>query len=232
MTAGGKFAMNQTRRKLVPAVDAPEPTWDIARLFPAQGQWSEDEYLALDTNRLVEFSHGFLEVLPMATTDHQLLVGYLYGLLLAFATTRDLGMVLFAPVPIRLWREKFREPDVVFMRKEHSNRIGKQYWKGADLAMEVVSEGEEDRRRDLDKKRREYARASIPEYWIIDPKKEQITVLRLIGKRYAVHGEFAKGEVASSHLLPGFTVDVSEAFVRGTLPSAKAPRKSTRRPRP
>ena len=46
--------------------EALEPTWEIAQLFPAQGHWTEEEYLALDTNHLIEFSQGQLEVLPIA----------------------------------------------------------------------------------------------------------------------------------------------------------------------
>jgi Uma2 family endonuclease len=214
-------------------VDAePEPTWEVAHLFPPQGQWCEEEYLALDTNQLVELSDGCLEVLPMPTTAHQLLVAYLYGLLLTFVSDRDLGTVLFAGLPVRLWRGTFREPDILFMSKEHANRIANEYWKGTDLVVEVVSPGAANRRRDLTIKRREYARAGIPEYWIVDPHKERITVLRLAGKRYAVHGDFPKGTVASSHLLPGFTVDVTEAFSKAVLPTAaKRPRKLRRRPR-
>src|SRR5262249_50403680 len=37
-----------------------EPTWDVARLFPDQGTWSEEEYLEMNANRLLEFSHGYL----------------------------------------------------------------------------------------------------------------------------------------------------------------------------
>jgi len=33
------------------------PAWAVATLFPAQGQWSEEDYL-LPTNHLVEFSHA------------------------------------------------------------------------------------------------------------------------------------------------------------------------------
>jgi Uma2 family endonuclease len=81
---------------------------------------------------------------------------------------------------------------------------------GAELAMEVVSD--DDRRRDLETKRFEYARAGISEYWIVDPLKEQITVLKLDGSAYVVHGEFKKGDRATSVLLPGFSVDVAEAL--------------------
>jgi Uma2 family endonuclease len=189
-----------------------EPTWDVAFLFPPQGQWSVEEYLALNGNRMVEFSHGHLEVLPMPTTSHQLIVVYLYGLLSAFAASQNLGTALVAPLRIRLWRGKFREPDVVFMRKQHAARIHEEWWDGADLVMEVVSDDAEARRRDLVTKRREYARAGIPEYWIVDVHEERILVLRLAGRRYVVHGEFTKGMTAASHVEPGFTVDVSKAL--------------------
>lgn len=39
-----------------------EPTWEIARLFPNQGAWSEQEYLELKGNRLIEFSCGNVEL--------------------------------------------------------------------------------------------------------------------------------------------------------------------------
>jgi Uma2 family endonuclease len=148
----------------------PEPTWAIAHLFPAQGAWTEDDYLELHSNRLVEFSAGCLEVLPVPTTSHQRIVAHIYGLLLAFAAVHELGTVLFAPLRVRLWPGKFREPNVVFMAKAHADRIGEEFWKGADLVVEVVSGEDEDRRRDLDIKRREYARARIGEYWIVDPR--------------------------------------------------------------
>jgi Uma2 family endonuclease len=200
----------------------PEPAWDVAYLFPAQGDWNEEDYLALNGNKLVECVNGFLEVPPTPTMSHQLIAFYLSRLVLAFAATGKLGMVLPAPLRVRLWKRTFREPDVVFMLQEHADRMGEQFWEGADLVMEVVSEGDEDRRRDLVIKRREYARAGIPEYWIVDPQEERITVLRLRGKRYVVHGEFPKGGVASSHLLKGFSVDVGEVFSQQFRPAPKA----------
>lgn len=99
--------------------------------------------------------------------------------------------------------------------------MGEKFWIGADLVMEVASGDDKDRRRDLVVKRKEYAKARIAEYWIIDPKKQRILVLHLSGKRYVVHGEFTRGDVAASQLLPGFGVDVSLAFSQ-TLPTAHA----------
>lgn len=188
-----------------------EPTWEIAHLFPNQGTWSEEEYLALDTNRLIEFSDGYLEFLEMPTQSHQRIVAFLYQALLTFVTAhRWSGEVLFAPLRVRLWPGKYREPDVVFMLDEHAERKGEQFWDGADLVMEVISP--DDRSRDEDVKREEYARAGIPEYWIVDPQHHRITVLNLEKGEYAVHGVFEKGQHASSRLLPGFALDVASVF--------------------
>jgi Uma2 family endonuclease len=189
-----------------------EPTWDVAQLFPHQGAWSELDYLTLDTNHLVEFSNGVVEFLPMPTMAHQIIAYLLHHLLESFVATNGLGRVLGAPFKVRLWDGKFREPDVLFMKGEHAERMCEEFWEGADLVMEVVSDGDEDRRRDLTIKREEYAKAAIPEYWIVDPKLGRITVLTLDGSTYAIHGEFSKGERATSKLLPGFAVDVASAL--------------------
>lgn len=188
--------------------DAPEPTWDVAYLYPDQGTWSEQEYLALNANRLVEFSHGFVDVLVMPTQSHQLIVGLLYRALSAFVDERQLGTILFAPMRVRLWPGKFREPDVMFMLAQGGDRMGEQFWEGADLVIEVVSD--DVRRRDLHTKRREYARAAVGEYWIVDPRERRVTVLTLAGQSYAVHGEFTAGDQATSVLLNGFKIGVSK----------------------
>jgi Uma2 family endonuclease len=190
--------------------DPPEPTWEIAHLFPAQGAWSEEEYLALNANRLIEFSHGHIEVLVMPSELHQLIVLWLYRALYQVVSAAGLGVVLVAPLRVRLWPGKYREPDIVFMLAEHAGRRHDAYWEGADLVMEVVSD--EDRRRDVETKRFEYARAGIPEYWIVDPSQGRITVLRLSNERYVTYGEFSRGAQARSVQLSTFAVDVAEAL--------------------
>ncbi len=197
-------------------VDRPllEPTWEIAQLFPAQGHWSEEEYFSLETNQQVEFTHGYLEFLPMPTQSHQIFMLYLYQRLLSFVTQRELGLVLVAGVRVQLGMGRYREPDLVFMLAEHATRRHEDYWEGADLVMEIVSP--DNPSRDYERKRREYAQAGIPEYWIVDPQRRSITVLVLTGNQsgnqYVVHGEFQPGTLATSLLLDGFSVAVAEVF--------------------
>lgn len=188
-----------------------EPTWEIALLYPLQGQWTEADYLALNTNRLIELSDGCLEFLPMPTIFHQLIVEFLHTLLKTFVATHASGKVLFAPLPIRLWSNKYREPDIVYLRPERIQDLNTQP-DGADLVMEVVSPGTENRKRDLKTKLDEYAKAAISEYWIVDPQEQKITVLTLDGQTYRLHGEFGPGTQASSILLPGFSVAVDAVF--------------------
>ena len=146
----------------------------------------------------------------MPTELHQMIVLYLYRALLAVLAAAKLGTVLVAPLRVRLWPGKYREPDIVVMLSTHAARRHDAFWEGADLVMEVVSD--DDRRRDVETKRFEYARAGIPEYWIADPAHGRITVLTLEEESYVVHMECERGERASSRLLPTLLVDVTAAL--------------------
>src|SRR5215207_9800746 len=126
-----------------------EPVWEIAHLFPYQGDWSEEEYLALNTNLLIEYTDGQLEVLPMPTLAHQFITLYLYDLLRAFVEKRSLGRVLTAPLRVRMRPKKYREPDVIFLSTERLKATQGEYPNGAELVVEVVSGSVEDRYRDL-----------------------------------------------------------------------------------
>jgi Uma2 family endonuclease len=188
------------------------PAWDIARLFPDQGYWDEDDYLALETNHFVEFTDGHIEVLPMPTLLHQRIMRYVRDLLWAFIMPRQLGEVVDPPYRIRLRARLYREPDLLFVLSKNAHLLKNAYATGADLVMEIVSEGTENRQRDLKKKRKDYEQAGIPEYWIIDPRKKRVIVLTLKNGKYLVHGEFAPGQIATSVLLDGFTADVAAVF--------------------
>ncbi len=77
----------------------PEPTWAVAYLFPPQGEWTENEFFALHGNRLIELVDGNLEVLPMPTWLHQLIVDLLGEAIKQAVRTGAGGHVLQAPLP-------------------------------------------------------------------------------------------------------------------------------------
>ena len=184
----------------------------VADLAALQGFWTEEQYLKLTDhgNRLIEFTDGHLEALPMPTQRHQAISRFLFLVFVGFV--HDLGgSVFYAPLRLRIRAGKFREPDLLLVRDAGDPRCGDDYWRGADLVVEVVSPAAPDR--DLVDKRADYAEAGVPEYWIVNPSDETVTVLALAEGGYREHGVFRPGERAGSWSLPGFSVDVRATFV-------------------
>lgn len=192
----------------IPPTLGPGPAWEVARLFPDQGDWEEGDYLMLNrmTNRFVELEDGRIEVLEMPTKSHQKRARKLGDAIDRFCEQNGLaGECVLAPYPVRVSKRRFREPDVVFAFD--AKRLGEDFAEKPDLVAEVVSQ---DRERDLVRKRRDYAAAGIAEYWIIDPQEGRVSVLTLRGGKYVVHGEFGSAQEATSRVLKGFAIKAAE----------------------
>jgi Uma2 family endonuclease len=183
----------------------------IADSAELQGTWTVEQYLRITdySSRLLEYADGELEVLPMPTDKHQVILAYLYRVLYPYVEQIG-GIVLFAALRLRIREDKFREPDLLLVMDANDPRRGNAYWLGADLVVEIVSP--DDPERDTVVKRADYAEGRIPEYWIVNPLDESITVLRLAGDQYAEHGVFRRGDTAGSALLEGFSVQVDAVF--------------------
>ena len=182
----------------------------LCEVLPPQGAWSDEAYLWLTdhSRRPIEFTDGHVQELPMPTDTHQAILAFLYRLF--YDHLEPGGVVRFSTLRMRIREGKFREPDLLLLRDRSDPRRRDRYWLGADLVAEVVSP--DDPGRDLIEKRADYAEGGIPEYWIVDPRDETITVLALKDDAYVEHGVFARGAAAVSALLEGFTADVSEVF--------------------
>jgi len=183
----------------------------VLDLRPIQGLWTEEQYLTMTdhSRRLLEFDDGYIEVLPMPTDKHQAISQFIFLALLAFIRNIG-GKVQYAPLRLQIRSGKHREPDILLVRDANDPRRQNRYWLGADVVVEIVSP--DDPERDTKIKRADYAEAGIPEYWIVDPEDETISVLRLEDHLYAEHGIFHRGETATSALLQGFAVQVDAAL--------------------
>jgi len=161
----------------------------VAELFPPQGQWTEADYFALpETNRLLELSEGRLIVHSPPTLGHQEALKHLFIRLNEFVEKNGLGVVELAPLPVRLWPGKIREPDIFFISREHLERLGEKVCGVPDLVVEITSPAT----RDADRREKfgEYAQAGVQEYWIVDPERKTIEVFVLRGRAFETFGLF------------------------------------------
>lgn len=193
---------------------------ELLDLFPRQGQWTESEYLTLpETNRIVELSEGRVVMHDMPTTSHQRTVGKLFRLMSDHAESRGLGEVCVAPLRVRLWPDKIREPDIVFIHRNHADRIGEDYWGVPDFVVEVISpltsQSSGTEQVDRGEKFIEYASAGVQEYWLVHPTARTVEVYVLQGRVYHLLNRWGKGEVARSQVLEGFEVAV-EIVIQGS----------------
>lgn len=185
------------------------PLMDVPYRLP--GNWDDEAYLTLtdSARRLVEMTDGVVELLPPPSIEHQHMLGWLFEAFRRYIA-RAGGNVVFSPVPLRIRARSYREPDLIFWRNAKDPRLEGRYLDGADIVVEVVSPS--GAKRDLVDKRLDYAEAEIPEYWIVDPRNETVTVLSLDDREYAEAGVFGRGTNAVSALVSDLEVSVGDLF--------------------
>ncbi|MCP4659518.1 MAG: Uma2 family endonuclease [bacterium] len=189
--------------------DAPEARW------PAQGQWTWDDYLSLpDDGQRYEIIEGVLYASPAPSFDHQFSAFKLARLMADFVEAHELGLVVVAPFDVRLPGVADPvEPDLLFFRTGNQPQAGDKYFAGVpDLIVEVLSPGTS--RLDQHVKFGIYEKAGVPEYWLVDPKSRSITVYHLDTRRweYDELGRNGADETVRSRLLEGFEVAVAALF--------------------
>jgi Uma2 family endonuclease len=199
-----------------------EPAWEAAYMLPVQGSWSEEDFLKFHTNRMAELVDGRLEMLPMPTWLHQLILEYLFDAVRDHVKHHNIGgKILMAPLPTRLFERTIREPDLLYVKAENLPKDVRGYPDRIDLAIEIVSSGTEARQRDYIDKRADYAKAGVTEYWIVDPEELLVTVLTLSGTEYKVAQECHSGDVARSVLLSGLKISVDQIWALADDPGVQ-----------
>ena len=167
---------------------------------------SYEEWLAWATdNHLSEWVDGEVIVSMPPSEVHQDIVGFLYVLLSWYARRFDLGKVRFAPFEMRLSSRLSREPDLLFVAREHADRrTGSRLEGPADLAVEVVST--DSAKRDRQDKFAEYAAAGVPEFWLCDPRprRRRTDFFRLTEAGIYVAAPLDADGRYHSAVLPGF----------------------------
>ncbi|MBI5302365.1 MAG: Uma2 family endonuclease [Chloroflexi bacterium] len=176
---------------------------------PAKSQMTFEEFLDwCDEDTHAEWVNGEIVMTSLASAQHQDIKRFLFVLLRQFVRRNKLGKVLDAPVLMRLPHvPSGREPDILFVRAENTNRLRDTYLDGpADLVVEIISP--ESIARDRGDKFVEYEQAGIPEYWLIDPirRRAEFYVLNATGM-YELINPDPRG-IFQSRVVDGFWLRV------------------------
>ena len=107
-------------------------------------------------------------------------------------------------------------PDLVYISNERMSAIasGERVTGAPDLAIEILSWGSENERRDRIFKSQLYAKYGVSEYWIVDPEKLAIEIYTLDKKNFKLLAAYGEGDEIMSNLLPGFRCKVRSIFSR------------------
>jgi Uma2 family endonuclease len=177
----------------------------------ANVRYNYHDYLLLPEEKRYEILDGELYMVPAPNIRHQTISLRLAAALFQHVKDNSLGQVLEAPCDVILSDENVVQPDILFVRKEHAGIVTEANLQGPpDLAVEILSPGTANK--DLDLKRKVYARFGIQEYWIVDPEAETIEILVWSEAGYISAGVRGKADGLSSPLLPDLNVALSEVF--------------------
>jgi Uma2 family endonuclease len=179
-----------------------------------------DEYLSYDdgTDKLYELFNGeLIEVPPESGRNVQIAnrLFLVFALLLGTDRVRGHGLEL----EVR-GEPRNRYPDLTIIRTEHIQQLEQRNTIRLSMAppllvVEVVSPGELQRDRDYIAKRQQYEDLGIPEYWIVDPEAETVTVLKWQGDSYTEVGVFKNGDRIVSPTFPDLALTVDQVFQAG-----------------
>lgn len=171
-------------------------------------QMTYEEFLDwADEDTLAEWVDGEVIMTSPASERHQDISGFLETLLRAYTEVNGLGIVRSAPFQMKVG-DSGREPDLLFVTEAHRDRLKETYLDGpADLVVEIISP--ESVGRDRGVKFYEYEEAGIPEYWLIDPQREQAEFYQLDERgRYQLIRPNNEG-VYTSKMLTGLRLPVA-----------------------
>ncbi|MEO0541689.1 MAG: Uma2 family endonuclease [Cyanobacteria bacterium P01_A01_bin.105] len=149
------------------------------------------DFLAYDdgTDNRYELTNGELIEVPPENFDNVFSATQLQDVLKAIV---GLDRVFTGRVAVEMpGQPKNRFPDVVVLQPEHPQQLRATTKAAITLEMrppllvvEIVSPGRDNHRRDYVEKRNQYEWCGIPEYWIVDPQRQQVTVLALVNGQY------------------------------------------------
>ncbi len=155
-----------------------------------------------------ELVGGELLVTASPARRHQAAVARLVGALLAYAREHG-GEVVPGPFDVRVSEQDVLQPDLIFVRADHLDRLEDRFVRAApDLVVEVSSPST--RTLDLTRKKELYERFGVPEYWCVDLEAGRVEVYRAGARGFDPPSVVGRGGSLRPPHLPGLEVAVDE----------------------
>jgi Uma2 family endonuclease len=164
----------------------------------------------LNTYELIE---GELIVSGMPGLPHQRAIGKLLYLIQNYLDANPIGEVFPTPGVI-FDRHNSVIPDIVFLTNEQLEQVGAESHirLAPALAVEVVSTGRENARRDRVRTLKVYGKFGVGGYWVADPEARTVEIYRPAEGALALDMSVGGDEEITSPLLPGFACKASRVF--------------------
>ncbi|NET82246.1 MAG: Uma2 family endonuclease [Moorea sp. SIO1F2] len=175
-----------------------------------------EEYLSYhdDTDYKYELVNGELIAMPPASGLHALIMLFLFKQFDREIERVSLDWVVMpGNLGVRIAENKSRIPDLVIISESQRQAIRSMSSAVLEsaplLAVEIVSAGNP--QDDYRYKRSEYAVREVPEYWIVDPIKSKVSVLRLVDGFYDLT-EFTGNQKIESETFPELALTVEQVL--------------------
>ncbi len=175
---------------------------------------SRDLELLPDDGKRYEIIDGELYVSKQPHWHRQFVCGQLWGVLQAWSNQTKTGIANFAPGVI-FDDDEDVAPDVVWISRQRlatSLQPDGKLHDAPELAIEVLSPGNTNERRDREIKLKLYSRRGVLEYWIVDWQKRRLDVYRRKEAALALTATLYETDLLESPLLPGFSCRVGQLF--------------------
>ncbi len=176
--------------------------------------WTYDDLAALpDDGKRYEIIEGVLYEMTGPSMAHGELVALIQHRVLWPVVESLGGRVYTAPIDVFFRGANPVQPDIFVLLPEQLPFRSERGVEGPPaLIVEVLSPSNS--RHDLITKRALYARAEVPEYWIVSPEAMTIEVLVLDGRTYRTHARVGGDEPITSPTFPALATPTSAIFER------------------
>lgn len=160
-------------------------------------------YKLLPEGTPIQLINNHLYMSPAPRFKHFETVEAIYEALKQVVNINQLGKLAFAPVDVFLGDSNAVQPDLFFIAKENTHLIKDDGVHGApDIIVEVLSPA--NKNDDLVKKKVQYEKFGVKEYFIVDADDKTVITYYLKNKKYELQ-KSVKGKLKSKLLNAVFT---------------------------